>query len=269
MPGGVIGFTTSCLRTEGRKDREDFLVRSALRVLRDLLFSVLRLPGFKVGKQLFTSFVGSCAGRLLLALLLLTNVPAAADSTVRAADNYGRPVAAAHQAPVNVAAANVRPGTAAAARPVLRVTPPSRTAGATIKTSGWASLVTMLAALGSVAALFFVAAWLLKRGMPAGARLLPTEVIEVLGRTPLAGRQQAHLVRIGSKMLVLAVSPNGVETLTEITDPLEVDRLAGLCQQVRPNSTSASFAQMMRSFGGERARGFLGSDHDRRETEHA
>jgi hypothetical protein len=35
-----------------------------------------------------------------------------------------------------------------------------------------------------------------------------------------------------------------VETLTEITDPLEVDRLAGLCQQTRPDSATTMFRQV-------------------------
>ena len=63
------------------------------------------------------------------------------------------------------------------------------------------------------------------------AAALPPDVVEVLGRVSLAPRQPAQLVRIGHKLILVSISTAGVKTLTEITDPLEVDRLAGLCQQ--------------------------------------
>ena len=68
-------------------------------------------------------------------------------------------------------------------------------------------------------------------GGAKSATLLPTEVVEVLGRAPLAGRQQMHLLRCGNKLLLVSVTPTGAETLTEVTDPVEVDRLSGLCRQ--------------------------------------
>jgi len=97
----------------------------------------------------------------------------------------------------------------------------------------------------------------LRRSMPAGPRMLPSEVVEVLGRVALAGRQHAHLVRCGNKLLLLSVAPAGVETLTEITDPLEVDRLAGLCQQSHPHSASTAFRQVFQQFSQKPAKGFL------------
>jgi flagellar protein FliO/FliZ len=107
---------------------------------------------------------------------------------------------------------------------------------------------TMFASLFLVLGLFFLAAWMLKRGMPKGSSLLPSEVVEVLGRAPLGGKQQVHLLRIGNKMLLVAISAGGAETLTEITDPLEVDRLAGLCQQQSPHSSTNAFKQIFQQF---------------------
>jgi flagellar biogenesis protein FliO len=104
-----------------------------------------------------------------------------------------------------------------------------------------------LAVAGSlvfVLGLFLVVAWIMRRATPGNVRLLPKEVVEVLGRAPLAARQQIHLLRCGHKLLLISASPAGVETLTEITDPLEVDRLAGLCQQTRPDSATAMFRQV-------------------------
>jgi hypothetical protein len=64
-----------------------------------------------------------------------------------------------------------------------------------------------------------------------------------------------HLVRIGRKLLLIAVSPAGSETLTEITDPVEVDRLGGLCQQHRAGSATHSFRQVLEDFSHERPAG--------------
>lgn len=117
------------------------------------------------------------------------------------------------------------------------------------------TLATGAASLAVVLGLFFVVAWALRRGMPRGSMLLPSEVIEVLGRTPLTGRQFAHLVRCGNKLLLVHLAPGCAETLTEITDPVEVDRLAGLCKQAQPQSTTASFRQVFQQFSREKPSG--------------
>jgi flagellar biogenesis protein FliO len=87
--------------------------------------------------------------------------------------------------------------------------------------------------------------------MPKGSRLLPSDVVEVLGRAPLAGRQQMHLVRCGNKLLLVSVTSGGAETLTEITEPEEVDRLAGLCRAAHPQSATATFRHVLQQFGRE------------------
>jgi flagellar biogenesis protein FliO len=114
------------------------------------------------------------------------------------------------------------------------------------------SFLTGLAALAVVLGLFFVAAWALRRAMPAAPGRLPGEVVEVLGRTPLATRQFAHLIRCGNKLLLVHLAPGTAETLTEITDPAEVDRIAGLCKQSHPQSTTATFRQIFQQFAREK-----------------
>lgn len=110
-------------------------------------------------------------------------------------------------------------------------------------------LATGLASLAVVLGLFLAAAWAVRRGMPAATAKLPNEVVEVLGRTPLAGRQFAHLVRCGNKLLLVHLAPGCAETLTEVTDPVEVDRLAGLCRQAHPQSATMSFRQVFQQWG--------------------
>ncbi len=117
------------------------------------------------------------------------------------------------------------------------------------------SMATLLGSLGIVLGLFLLVAWIVRWGMPKGAAALPREAVEVLGRTQLTGRQYVHLVRCGNKMLLVSVTAGGAETLTEITDPAEVDRLAGLCFQTRSGSATANFRQLMNNFANESPRG--------------
>ncbi len=74
--------------------------------------------------------------------------------------------------------------------------------------------------------------------------MLPKEVFEIIGRAPLGARQQVQLLRCGSKLLLVSITPQGTETLTEVTDPVEVDRIAGICRQGNPKSSTAAFRQV-------------------------
>ena len=96
-----------------------------------------------------------------------------------------------------------------------------------------------------VLGLFFVIAWLSRKFAPAGAVSLPMEAVELLGHAPFAGRQQLRLLRVGNKLLLVAVSPAGLETLTEISDAAEVEHLLALCRRNRPGSSQAAFQQVL------------------------
>lgn len=113
------------------------------------------------------------------------------------------------------------------------------------------SFLTGAASLGIVLGLFLLVVWVVRRGMPKSAALLPHEAVELLGRAPLFGKQQVHLVRCGNKILLLCASPSSVETLTEITDSDEVERLTELCQQRHGSSAPATFRQTFQQFGDE------------------
>jgi flagellar biogenesis protein FliO len=126
------------------------------------------------------------------------------------------------------------------------------------------SLHIILTGLAVAIGAFLVFAWALRRGGRAmGGRRgnLPADVVSVLGRVPLAARQFAELLRVGNKLVLVSLTPTGAETLTEVTDPVEVDRLVGLCQQHDPHSTSQAFEQVFRQLSGEAAPGgFLGNE---------
>jgi len=111
---------------------------------------------------------------------------------------------------------------------------------------GFRSFINVGGSLAVVLGIFFLVVWLLRRASPRGLGILPAEAFEVLGRAPLAHHQQVHLLRCGNKLLLVSVTATGAETLTEISDPAEVERLAGVCRQTRPAGRAATFRQAFR-----------------------
>jgi flagellar biogenesis protein FliO len=121
------------------------------------------------------------------------------------------------------------------------------------------TLATVGGSLAAILGLFLIAVWYTRRFAPAGTNLLPKEAVELLGRAPLPGRQQMQLVRVGNKLLLVAFSPVGVETLTEITEPAEIEHLLTLCRRGQPGTSSALFREALAQLASEPAeRGFVG-----------
>ncbi len=121
------------------------------------------------------------------------------------------------------------------------------------------SFTTAAAGLAIVVGLFLVCAWMMRRAGPKPTTPLPSEAVAVLGRVPLAARNFAHLLQVGNKLVLVAITPDGVAPITEITDPLEVQRMLGLCVGNRKQSTSAEFHDVLEQLAKEPASGFLGN----------
>jgi flagellar biogenesis protein FliO len=116
------------------------------------------------------------------------------------------------------------------------------------------------AALALVVGLFLLFAWVLRRGVRRTSGLLPSEVVGVVGRVQLSAKQYAELLRVGNKLVLVSLTPSGADTITEVTDPAEVDRLLGLCQQYDPHSTTKAFEQVFRQLTRERTPDGMFSD---------
>lgn len=115
---------------------------------------------------------------------------------------------------------------------------------------GNSSTLQMILSVGSslmiVIGLFLGVAWCYRKTLRSSiAGGLPQQVVSVLGRTPLAARQQLVLVRFGSKLVLVSLVQGEARTISEITDPLEVDRLAGQCESSRPGSITQSFRSVL------------------------
>jgi flagellar biogenesis protein FliO len=89
-----------------------------------------------------------------------------------------------------------------------------------------------------------VTARYLRRHGPKGLRALPAEAVEPLGQRLLARGVSVHLLRCGSRVLLVGVGPDGARTLSEIIDPVEVDLLTGACR--RGDDAPPSFARVFR-----------------------
>lgn len=127
---------------------------------------------------------------------------------------------------------------------------PERTANP-VAPSPSAAIGTVVSSLAIVLGLFLGLVWCSRRFAPAGTAPLPKEAVELLGRAPLAGKQTMQLVRVGNRLLLVALSAAGAQTLTEISDPVEVEHLAGLCQRGRGDSASASFNRVLNQMAAE------------------
>ena len=128
----------------------------------------------------------------------------------------------------------------------LPLSPPPAEVNGGLRGAEMPALATGAASLGIVLGLFLVIVWAVRRGMPRGAGMLPGEAVEVLGRAAFVGKQNVHLVRCGNKLLLVCVSPGSVQTLTEITDPTEVERLTSLAQGRR--AVAGSFREAYEQF---------------------
>lgn len=122
------------------------------------------------------------------------------------------------------------------------------------------SMATAGAGLGIVLGLFLLCMWLLRKSGPKPTSHLPSEAVSVLGRVPLAARNFAHLLQVGNKLVLVAITPEGVSPITEVTDPHEVSHLLGLCLRSHKHSTTAEFQSVLEQLAKEPAKGFLGQE---------
>ncbi len=110
---------------------------------------------------------------------------------------------------------------------------------------GWKSLLTTVFALMVVLAAFMAFAMFTRRAWNVTKGTLPKQVFEVLGKTTYAPRQQMMVVRFGHKVLLVNHEQGNVQTLSEIDEPQEVDRIVGVFEQQSSNSISNSFGQVL------------------------
>src|SRR5690242_2125021 len=113
-------------------------------------------------------------------------------------------------------------GPAESRTPPKIITPRTHTASAKSdeaghKASSASSVWTTFGSLAVVVFLILLIARSWKKHGPTIGGQLPSEAVELLGRKHIDARQTLHLVRLGSRMLLLGSSAGGLRTLAEIT----------------------------------------------------
>lgn len=103
------------------------------------------------------------------------------------------------------------------------------------------NLIIAILILGS---LLWLGLLLAKKYMPGGNQLFASPALEVLGRTHLEPRRYISMVRVGKRVVVVGVSPDGMTPLTEITDGEEV---AELMEVAKPKTETGKglFVQLL------------------------
>lgn len=93
----------------------------------------------------------------------------------------------------------------------------------------WNTTISLGIVIGIVAVL---GRWMKHRGF-RGPAVLPEAAFEVLGKRTLDAKTTVHMVKFGHRILLLGAGPEGIRTLSEIDDKLEVLHLSSVCREPR------------------------------------
>jgi len=121
----------------------------------------------------------------------------------------------------------------------------------------------ILIALGFVIVLMLGVAKVVQRRNPYAVTGVPREAIDVLGRRTVDPRHSIYIVRVGPKILLLGNSANGLTTLSEIEDPIEVASLANLCRAASETPPTDPVAWLKSLWGRRSSNGEIRSFEDR------
>ena len=105
------------------------------------------------------------------------------------------------------------------------------------------SVLPAMACCLAILMVFWLVTLSFKKKSPQFAPAIPTEALEFLGRKSIDLRSSIYYLRCGSRILIVGHSEAGLQTLGEVTDPLEVDIISGMCraEKSRESSISESF----------------------------
>lgn len=95
-----------------------------------------------------------------------------------------------------------------------------------------------------VMALVFALAWALKKIAPRFG-VAPVGSLRVVGRAALSPKNQLVLVEVGKRLVLVGVSPDRVERITEITESIEVAGLTGKLRVPGQADSSGSFDTLL------------------------
>jgi flagellar biogenesis protein FliO len=113
-------------------------------------------------------------------------------------------------------------------------------------------LLQTLTALGVVIGLIFLLRFFIQKISGTSGRLSNnSELIEILARVTIAPRTVAIFMRINQRVVVATQTANGIQPLTELTDPEDVAWVLGRIQSQQSLSVTEGFNQVLRRFDRE------------------
>ena len=185
--------------------------------------------------------------------------PAAYPSPVVPAQFTSQPVTS-HQAPGSTGQANpgspaVRSASSnlASSHEPRPLKPPSSTeskAGSKGSTGTVQMFVSVLSSLAIVIGLILAAAWFYSQSRTEHQRgICPNKLFKYSAAHRLRRANNSCYCDWAPNWYWLAIFHGDVRTISEITDPLEVDRLSGLCEAAQPGSISESFRSVLHNMG--------------------
>ena len=92
-----------------------------------------------------------------------------------------------------------------------------------------------LVALVVIVAMIGVIALVFRRYVPA-SRMIPMRAVRLVGRAPISARHSVALLQVGRRVVLVGMTADRVQTLSEITDPQEVSLLLGTGGEQLPDS---------------------------------
>ncbi len=122
-------------------------------------------------------------------------------------------------------------------------------------------------ALSGVLTLIFLLSRLLRKHLPMTSPNLSSDVLELLGRRMIDQRHAIHYLRVGERILIVGASLDGLRTLAEITDPVEVDRISGICRSRTDVGVAHSFRMLLNRQGNTGERVNLDQRHRQRQQQ--
>jgi flagellar biogenesis protein FliO len=108
-----------------------------------------------------------------------------------------------------------------------------------------------LVSLAVVVGLILVIRQLALRWLGRPAAINRSRVVEVLSRVSVGPRQHVVLLRMGSRIIVMADSAGQMRPLANIDEPEEVASILKSVTQGKPSSISQGFGQMLGRFDRE------------------
>lgn len=107
----------------------------------------------------------------------------------------------------------------------IRFPNPERARARTPREFTLPSIMPALLSVLGVCALFCAGLYIMKRYLPGHKQMFAHPAMEFLGRTHLDQKRFVSILRVGRRIVVVGVSADGMQTLSEITDEAEVTEI--------------------------------------------